>query len=349
MRVAAGPVVDVHNHVAPPAFVDFVRAHGDRLQTAIVREATGGESFVVNGKERRPLDDRATSCARRLEDMARDGVAIELISCYPFMAYYDVEPSLSRDVARLVNDGIAELVSQHPAAFRGIGTVPLGDVDASLAELERCTSDLAFVGVQVLTRVSGATLDDPRLRPFWAAAAQLRMPVLLHPFDSAMLGGERRHHLGNLLGNPFETTLSAALLIFSGLLDEHPDLQPVLLHGGGALPYVADRIDRGWEGSRRDELPPVGSGLSAPPTAYLRRFHYDCVTFSASALRYLSSVVGGDRVLLGTDYPTPMEMRNAPTFVAESGLECEVVEQVLALNAARLFRLGSARQHLVDQ
>ena len=328
-------VVDVHDHFVPPAFAELVRRRGPDLATELVREGEH-EHFLIEGTARRSYDPRLYDLETRREQMAEDGVDLQILSCLPFMTYYGIPPEDGLAVARLVNDGLAEAVAADPAHFTALATVPLQDPPAAARELERAVRGLGMVGVQILTAVPGRPLDDAALRPFWEAAAGLGVPVLIHPFEAVPTGELARHQLGNLLGNPFGTATAAALLILSGLLDQLPGLVPVLAHGGGALPFVIGRLDRGWSGNPGQ----VGPGLAGPPSAHLRRFAFDTITFSAPALRYLVELVGGDRVLLGTDYPTGM-MQAAPLAALEAaGLAPEVRDLVVGENARRIFGLG---------
>ncbi|MGH7903127.1 MAG: amidohydrolase family protein [Candidatus Dormibacteraceae bacterium] len=335
-------VVDIHNHFVPGPFVDHIRRHGGRYATELVTQG-GREFFLIEKTARRSLNPRVTDLSVRREQMAADGIDAQILSGFPFMTYYDVPVADGQEVARLLNDGLAEAVSADSAHFAGLATVPLQDVDAAVRELERAVDELGLVGVLVLTRAAGLSVDDRTLRPFWEAAARLRAPVLLHPFEAAPSGDLAKHHLGNLLGNPFNTALSAALLILSGVVEELPDLRIVLAHGGGALPIVIGRLDRGWNGARDGGLGPVGAGLSRPPSAWLDRFGYDSITFSPAALRYLVDLVGADHVMLGTDYPAPMQQASPLSGIEAVGLAPEVIGRVLGENAFRLFGLEAIR------
>jgi aminocarboxymuconate-semialdehyde decarboxylase len=144
----------------------------------------------------------------------------------------------------------------------------------------------------------GRPLGDPAFDPIWKAAAELGVPIVLHPFLLEAVERFGRHYLHNLVGYPFETTLAAASLIFGGTLDRFPTLDVVLVHGGGFLPYHIGRFDRGHV--TRAEARADGAAL---PSAYLRRFHYDTLVQFPQALAYLVKVVGEDRVLLGSDHP----------------------------------------------
>lgn len=337
-------VVDVHNHFVPATFIDYVEGHGERLATEIVTDAGGNRSFLIQGTARRPMGPLVTSLTARRARMDAAGIDVQVLSCFPFMMYYEVPAALGLEVARLVNDGLAAAVESDPEHFLALATIPLQDPEAAARELERAVGELGLRGAQVLAGAPGVSLDGAALRPFWEAAARLCVPVLVHPFEARPTGDLARHQLGNLLGNPFATALAAALLILSGLLDELPGLRPLLAHGGGALPSVIGRLDRGWEGSRRPGgLGPVGSGLERPPSAYLDRFHYDTITFSARSLRNLVELVGAGRVVLGTDHPAPMELTDPLALVDAAGLDEEARAAVLGGSARDLFGLAGAR------
>jgi aminocarboxymuconate-semialdehyde decarboxylase len=189
-------------------------------------------------------------------------------------------------------------------------------------------------GVQIATRVGARNLDDPVLRPFFAAAQESQAPVFVH--STRGLGADRLsdYHLGNLIGNPTEDAIAAASLIFGGVVDAFPRLRLYIAHGGGSCPYLAGRWDRGWL-----VRPEARVHLADPPSSYLRRLSFDSLTHGDAQLRYLLQQSDAGHVLLGTDYPYDMAEPDPVGRVAAVGLPDEQRAQVLGRNAATMFRL----------
>jgi aminocarboxymuconate-semialdehyde decarboxylase len=237
----------------------------------------------------------------QLAEMDRLGIAMRAVCPPPFALAYAGAPGAAADL----NRALARAVTVGGSRFVGLGTVPLHRPEQAAAELRRCMADLGLRGVTVGSDPgAGRELDAPDLEPFWAAAEALGALILLHPSEVPGAARMGRHHLRNLVGNPLATAHAAARLIFGGVLDRHPGLRIVLSHGGGALPWIAGRLDQGYR-----VRPECATACALPPSAYLRRFWYDTLVFEAGARRWLKERVGPERVLYGTD--TPFDMGDA--------------------------------------
>ncbi len=220
--------------------------------------------------------------------------------------------------------------ARKPDRFVALGTVPLQDGNEAAKELERSMQELGFKGCQILTNVAGKELSDPAFAPFWAKAEALGALVVIHP--NGFTGGERfsRLYFSNVIGNPLDTTVALHYLIFDGVLERHPNLKILAVHGGGYLGGYSGRIDHAW-GARTD----VANKLPKPPTEYLKKVYFDTVVFTPHQLEYLVKVFGADHILMGTDYPFDMadydpvghvvetETLDAKTVAAISRRECE--------------------------
>ncbi|MBF8185776.1 amidohydrolase family protein [Nonomuraea sp. K274] len=288
--------IDVHAHVFPPALVTAARA-GD-APDGIRTEHVDGQEWVVHRQGYRyPLAAAFHDVEARLGDMDAMGIDLAVLSPAPTLFLYWTEEGV--DAARVVNDAVATMVAQAPDRFAGLGTLPLRDPAAAVAELRRCAA-LGLRGAQIGPHVEGTPLDDAALRPVLAAAEELRLPLTIHPYYVGSTPGLDDFYLTNLQGNPWQTAVCASRLILSGALDALPGLDLVLVHGGGHLPYQIGRLDHG----RR--VRPETRGCREAPSAYLRRFHYDTLTHSGAATGWLIDLVGADRVLYGTDMPFDM-------------------------------------------
>jgi aminocarboxymuconate-semialdehyde decarboxylase len=325
-------VIDAHAHVIPPALVDAMR---DGLAPDGIRlEPAGGRTWVVHRQGYRyPLLDDFHDVASRLATMDRHGIDVALLSIAPPLFLYWIEPQEGVAAARLINDAIAGLVAKAPGRFTGLATLPLQDPAAAVAELRRCVGTHGFRGAEIGPHAEGVPLDGERLRPVLAAAADLGVPLIIHPYYVGSSPDLDDFYLTNLQGNPWQTAVCASRLILSGTLDALPGLDIVLVHGGGHLPYQMGRLDHGHR------VRPEAKGCVHPPSAYARRFHYDTLTHNPAAARWLIDQVGADRVVLGTDIPFDMGAGSLDTQLEGIQLTETDRHAIAHVNAERLFGL----------
>lgn len=328
----ASMTIDMHSHVGVPEAAALVAPHLD-LSTVPLAHFANAQTKAINRQQEVDRAPCFTDLAVRLGHMDAMGVDMQVVMPPPPQCYYTVTPELGAKAARIVNDGIAEFVSRKPDRFVALGTVPMQDSAAAMAELERCMSTLGFRGVQVLTNVAGNELSDPAYAPFWAKAEELGAVVLLHP--NGFTQGERltRFYFNNVVGNPLETTLALHYLIFDGVLERHPKLKIIAVHGGGYLASYSGRIDHVW-GAREDG----NAGLPHPPTTYLKRVWFDTVVFTPHQLDNLIRVFGPERLMMGTDYPFDMGEYDPVGHVASvPGITPETMAALCGGNARALF------------
>lgn len=327
--------IDVHAHLFPQSAVAAAEHGTDWFGIPMSRNAQGRPVASLNGKDMAfgsPVHLEPPE--RRVERMTAMGVARQLVSVLPPLYQYGRDGVQRTAALRTVNDEIAQMMSSFPDRFGGLAALPLPDVDASVAELKR-THDLGFAGIAIGTHVNGVNWDAESLFPVLEAAEAHRSLVLIHPVFPRCGDATRGHYLGNLIGNPFETTVAVASLVLGGVLDRLPDLRLVLAHGGGYTAFGIGRIDHGR--AVRDEITrPAGV-----PSDYLRSMWFDTLTHSASALRYLVDEVGVRQVVLGTDYPSDMgdddPVRRLDTYQWLSGEDRALI---LAGNVQRLLGDG---------
>src|SRR5918996_1059794 len=269
---------------------------------------------------------------RRLSDMERTKYDRQLLSVLPQTVAYDEDPAVALAISQIQNDHIAALVKRHPDRFLGLGTVPLQSPDASAAELRRCMNELGPRGMMIGSNVRGRNFDDPGLEPVWAAAAELGALIFIHPTTPAAADRLKDYYLRNLIGNPLDTTIAAACLVFAGVLERHPDLKIFLSHGGGFLPYQAARLVHGW-GEREEPK----KSLKVSPAASLGRFFYDTILHARRPLEFLIGSAGANRVLLGSDYPYDMGQYDTVDLIASLSMPEADKAKILGGNARTLL------------
>ncbi|HZA24955.1 MAG TPA: amidohydrolase family protein, partial [Dehalococcoidia bacterium] len=237
---------------------------------------------------------------------------------------------------RECNDYVTQLTRDYPQLFAGLANLPMQDVRASVAELERSVTQLGLKGAMIGDHVNGKTYDEPEFEPLWQAAEQLGALLLIHQDGPTLVSPRtRRYHLSNTIGNLVDRAVTFASFVFGGVMDRHPDLKICLCHGGGYTCYGIGRMDRGWQ--VRSE---ARANINQPPSAYLNKFYYDCLTHSEEALRYLIDTVGVDRVFFGTDWPADMQVDWPVSWVLSlESLTQEEKEAVLYKNLEKALNL----------
>src|SRR5262249_31471491 len=251
----------------------------------------------------------------------------------PNQCYYTVPLEISIEASRMVNDGLAEWVARKADRFVALGAVPLIDGREAAAELERCMRSLRMKGAEILTNVAGHELSEPEYARFWKKAEELGPLVVIHP--NGFTDGKRltRFYLNNVLGNPLETTIALHYLIFDGVLERHPNLKILAVHGGGYLPAYCGRIDHAW-GARSD----AHGAVPQPPTSYLTKIYFDTVVFTPHQLAELVRLYGADHVIMGTDYPFDMAEYDPIGHVAAvDGFDAATIAAIAGGNARKLL------------
>lgn len=287
-------VVDVHAHVIPTSVREAARA--GRLFG--VREEDG---WLVHPEGfRYPVSDDFEASSALLARMDGSEIDITIVSLAPTLFFYDQEPSAAVAFAASVNDALAAMVAAGGGRLAGVAQLPLQDPVAAAAELRRGVTELGLRGGLIGTNVGPDALED-RLEPVFATAAELDVPLLLHPYFTGPKPRLEPYYLTNTVGNPLDTCIAAARLVMSGVLDRHPRLRLVLSHGGGFFPYQLGRLD--WAHRVRPE---PKERIERPPSAYLDRFWFDTLLHSEAALTFLQALAGPDRLVLGTDLPFDM-------------------------------------------
>jgi aminocarboxymuconate-semialdehyde decarboxylase len=328
-------IIDVHSHVLPPRFWRALEREGHWHGATIVSRPNGQQYINTRSRLAGPIEERwRYDAAERVQFMDRHGVDVHLLSAAPYLTNYELEPAEGLASSREVNEDIAALARANPQRFVGLATVPLQDPPAAAAELEWAMLELGLKGAEVCTNVVGLNLDEPQFRPFFAAAERLGAFLFFHPHTPAAADRTGSYYLGNLIGNPLDSTIGIACLIFGGVLDRYPGLKLCFAHGGGYACFGIGRMDHGVK--VRPE-PQVNHPKHAP-SDYLARLYYDCLTHSGEALKYLVDRVGADRVMLGSDFPFDMGY----------GSPAQWVKDLVCLNAFEKRRiLGENAQEVL--
>ena len=293
-------IIDVHTHIVPEHFpAGKGRLSGDAWPLMEHgRSKPGTADVMIAGENYRTVDDQCWSSVRRVSDIATQGIDRQVVSPMPRLLDYAIDARDGRDLARYLNETIAELVKSDPDHFYGLGSVPLQDVGLAVRELEGVKA-LGLHGVEITTHINGVSPGDPRFLPFWKEVERLGLCVFVHgqnpTFGERLVGPA---YLENAIGFPMENALAAASVVTSGLMEECPGLRVCFSHGGGPFTMVLPRIQHLWHNNAT-----LREAMKREPAEYARMLYYDDVLFDDRALRYLIDTVGSTQVLIGSDYP----------------------------------------------
>ena len=307
----AGRVIDVHSHIVPTRLAAAVERGGRQYGIEFGRDANGKFTSSVGGKApfALPWPTPLETPAERVASMDAIGVDVHMLSLSPSMIWYTTPAADARLLATETNDDIADVVAQYPDRFRGLAFLPLQDPQASVNELERCVRDLGFDGAIVGTNIDGLDWDARELFPVLEAAQDLGALLFVHPARGRAAPFLQNYHLKNLIGNPLETTIAMASLIFGGVLDRLGDLKLCFAHGGGYGCLGIARMDHGC--SIRAE----SQGIEQLPSDYLRGLYFDSLVHGHRTLDQIIDLAGIDRIVLGSDSPADMGEPDPVTFI----------------------------------
>jgi aminocarboxymuconate-semialdehyde decarboxylase len=327
-------VIDVHAHHVPFALVEEIERNGDAYGARISKTDDGRYQLgFSDGPFIRPFYNELLDLNGRHAHLAEVGIDVQVVSSWADIAGYHLPVHQAIAWSRLQNETLSDAVRADGSRFVAMGALPMQDTWQAMTEMRFAVERLNMRAFQICTSVEGRDLDDPDFRPFWRLACDLGCLIFLHP-PVRQIGTERLgdYFLTNLLGNPMETTVAAARLIFSGMLQELPDVKILLAHGGGMLPYQIGRLDRGFMAN-----PATRVHLRSRPSEFLASFYYDTVLFDDTALSHLLRMVPSDRVMLGTDFPFPIrDDIMTERLRRQRHIEPRSMSQVLGGNARRL-------------
>lgn len=289
-----------------------------------------------DGVQFRDIEENCWDAATRIGEMDATGVGVQVLSTVPVMFSYWTKPSDGAEIARFLNDHIAEIVNEFPLRFVGLGTLPMQDTDLAIRELERCKT-IGLAGVQIGTNVNQLNLGEPQFFDIFAACERLGMAVFVHPWEMAGEKDMQKYWLPWLVGMPAEVSRAICSLIFSGTLERLPNLRIMFAHGGGAFPATIGRIEHGF-----NVRPDLFTDNRHGPRQYLDRMYFDALVHEAASLDYLIDLVGSSHVAMGSDYPFPLGEARPGDLIGSLALDDEIKAKLLYGAALNWLGLSKA-------
>lgn len=324
-------IIDFHNHFYPPQYLKEIQAGPSSIRVTFdsdnnpVLHYPGDYNVVV--RAHRDIDYRA-------EVLANEGIDKQILT-FTTPGTHVESPERSVKLARIVNDSLAKIVDEHRDRFAALATLPLNDPQASVDELVRAFNELGFKGVMLHSNINGVALSDRRFWALYEKAGDLNAVFYIHPSFPVGVEAMTDFWLMPLVGFPFDTTLAAAKLVFSGVVERYPGITWVLGHLGGAIPYLAERLDRGYFAFKE-----CRENIARPPSEFLKKFYYDTVNFDIKALKFAMSFAGADHLVAGSDFPHRIgSLEKMVSSIDELDASSKEKAAIFGENAARLLGL----------
>ena len=313
--------IDIHAHVTPQSYISAMRE--------------GRRWHGLEPRDQDIMPQLTWTPDQRIKDMDSLGVDVQVASTGAQFYFYGRDGQEIAAMHRECNDEVHQMTIDHPDRFKGLAQIPMQDVDLAIAELDRCVNQLGMAGAMIDDKVNGKTFDESEFLPLWKAAEQMGAVIFIHQGGGTLVNPRTRmYHLPNTIGNLVDRAVTFASFVMGGVMDACPDLKVCLAHGGGYACFGVGRMDRSWDVGRLPQIP-------EPPSAYLKRFYYDCLTHSESALRMLIDMAGIDRVVFGTDWPFDMQIDWPVSWVLSlESLTQDEKEAILWKNMEKLLGIN---------
>lgn len=294
--------IDIHTHILPKEWPDLKKKYGYGGWIHLEHHKTGCARMMKDSQFFREVGSNLWDPEIRCNEYDTFGIDVQVLSTVPVMFSYWAKPEHALDLSKLLNDHIASIIDDQPGRFIGLGTLPMQDPSLAVSELERCVKELGLSGVQIGTNINGLNLNDDSLFEVFESAESLNTAIFIHPWY--MMGEKEmnQYWLPWLVGMPAETSRAICSMIFGGVFERLPNLRVAFAHGGGAFPATIGRIDHGF--NVRPDLCAIDNDKL--PSTYLGKFWVDSLVHDRTALSYLISKIGMEKIALGTDYPFPL-------------------------------------------
>lgn len=324
-------ILDFHNHFFPQAYLQEL-AKG-KARATVEKDGEGRTIMVTDGDYNIIVQEHFDGGARRTALHAA-GVDMQCLTM-TVPGVHSEDPAMGIHLAKLVNDGFAEVIAAYPETFTALAALPLQSPTAAVQELERAVRQGGLRGGTLFTHVNGQQLDDPAFWPLYAKACELDVPLFIHPIVPMHIGAMGDYRLVAVEGFLFETSIAVSRLLYGGVIAQFPALTLVLAHMGGTLPFLAERMDRGFE-----VYPECRQKITEAPSIALRHMYMDTFPYSHKAIQFAVDFAGADKILMGSDYPHQIgDLPGGVATIQDLALSEDAKALILGGNAKRLLKL----------
>src|SRR5215211_3711858 len=322
--------LDLHTHFYTDAFFQTIRELPSELSFGT---SSSGQTIITYRNARFfGVTPAMTDVSRRIEDMDRVGIDVEVISLSTPNVFF-TDARHQPEVSKMMNDAYAELIASHPKRFKGFASLPMDAPDEALEELHRAIDTMKLNGVILLSNIGGKPLTSPEYRQFFEEANRMKLCIFLHPMLPANADAFREYVLGPIIGFPFDTSLAVARMCYDGMFEELQDIRWIIGHLGGAIPYLMERMDNGWR-----DFAECRAKIDKLPSVYLKQLYYDTVSFSPYTLKMVRDMVGADHMVMGSDYPHLLgSIDRAVTSIEGLEIDQAEISKIFSGTAARIL------------
>ncbi|MEW5722417.1 MAG: amidohydrolase family protein [Thermodesulfobacteriota bacterium] len=328
--------IDIHCHFYPEPYLEEIGRLGPEIGVLVEKDEWGRTVLVQNGNRFVTLTAPMTDVDLRLEDMARAGIDRQVLTLTA-PSVDNLPQEAAGRLARVANEAFGQICREHPDSFYALATLPFLDPEAAVRELDHCLDRLSFRGACLGSNVNGRPLDDPVFYPFYERMSALRLPIHLHPRTPFKTELFRDYRLAPMLGFEIDLSVAVVRLVMGGVLEKFPGLRFVVSHLGGAVPFLAERIQNCYQA-----YPECRANITRPALDYLKEFYWDTVSFHPPALRCAYDTFGPERLVLGSDYPHVIgDIKRAVTSIEELPISSAEKEMIFSGNLTKLMEGGS--------
>jgi aminocarboxymuconate-semialdehyde decarboxylase len=330
--------VDIHTHILPKDIPNFKERFGYGGFIHLDHHKSCCARMMMDDKFFREVEDNCWDAEARMKECNEQFVDVQVLSTVPVMFSYWAKPKDCLEVAQFLNDHIAGIVNDYPKRFIGLGTVPMQAPEMAIKELKRC-KEIGLNGIQIGSHINDWNLNEPEVFAVFEACQDLGMSVFVHPWDMMSKNKMEKYWLPWLVGMPAESSLAICSMIFGGVFERLPNLKVAFAHGGGSFPATIGRIEHGF--NVRPDLCAIDNPIN--PRDYLGKFYLDSLVHDKPMLDYLVSLIGEDKVSLGTDYPFPLGELQPGELIKTMDFTDERKAKLLGENAFGWLGLDIAR------
>ena len=326
----------MHTHIMPREMPDFARkfGYGDFI---MLDHVAPGEANMMQGRRFfRKIKENCWNPEIRISEYGAFNTQVQVVCTIPVLFSYWARPNDGAEVARFLNDDLAESIAPFKKNYIGLGTLPMQDTDLSIKELKRC-KELGFPGVQIGSNINDKNLSEPEFYPIFEACQGLGMAVFVHPWNMMGMDQMRKYWLPWLVGMPAETSRAICSMVFAGIFEKLPELRVCFAHAGGSFIPTIGRIEHGF--NCRPDLVAIDNDVN--PKEYLGKFWIDCITHDPDTLEFILKKMGSNRVCLGSDYPFPLGDLEIGKFIEEMNLPRETVQDIFCNSSLEWLGLNA--------